>query len=381
MTRNLLITIFSISTAITSGTANARGFAAVPSTAPNYGPYMNPILGDLNSDCIVTSSDLRQILRSVGAGATTADLNNDGAVNGVDVDMVAAQLGFTCSDRLMGDINGDGIVSAADIQAALGGVGTSAPTSDVDGDGDVDSTDLQLIQVNLGATAASRILGDADGSGEVSSADLTVALAQQGQQGSADCNGDGLVTEIDLNMIEARLGSNTTSALPGDLNGDRLVDTADQELLEATLGAAWDRADFDGSGTVGTADLINLLGMIGDSTAQVLLGDVNGDGWVNGTDLSATAYLMSGQDPVADIDGNGIVGVSDILEIQQGFFAVYADNLPGDVDGNCVVGEEDVALIEATMGTDWALGDVTGDGTVGTSDLISTLGNFGNTCQ
>ena len=238
-----------------------------------------------------------------------------------------------------------------------------------------------MIQTNLSATIASRILGDADGSGEVTSADLTVGLAQLDQQGSADCDGDGLVTETDLEMIEARMGANTTSALPGDLNGDRIVDGADQGLIEATLGASWDRADADGDGVVGSADLIGLLGLLGDSTAQVLLGDITGDGLVDSTDLNVAAYLLSSDDAVADIDGSGAVGISDILEIQQGFFGIYADNLPGDVDGNCSVGGEDVALIEATMGSDWAQADVTGDGAVTTSDLISTLSNIGSTCQ
>ena len=148
------------------------------------------------------------------------------------------------------------------------------------------------------------------------------------------------------------------------LNGDRIVDGADQGLIEATLGASWDRADADGDGVVGSADLIGLLGLLGDSTAQVLLGDITGDGLVDSTDLNVAAYLLSSDDAVADIDGSGAVGISDILEIQQGFFGIYADNLPGDVDGNCSVGGEDVALIEATMGTDWAQGDVTGDGAV-----------------
>ena len=90
MTRNLLITLVSLSTAITSGTANAKGSVALTSTPPNYGPYMTPILGDLNSDCIVTNSDLRQVLRAVGSASSIADLNGDSVVNGVDVDMIAA---------------------------------------------------------------------------------------------------------------------------------------------------------------------------------------------------------------------------------------------------------------------------------------------------
>ena len=325
--------------------------------------------------------DLRQVLRAVGSASSVADLNGDSVVNGIDVDMIAAQLGFTCSDRLMGDVNGDGIVSTADIQAALGSVGTNAPVHDADGNGAVNGTDLQLIQTNLSATIASRILGDADGSGEVTSADLTVGLAQLDQQGSADCDGDGLVTETDLEMIEARMGANTTSALPGDLNGDRIVDGADQGLIEATLGASWDRADADGDGVVGSADLIGLLGLLGDSTAQVLLGDITGDGLVDSTDLNVAAYLLSSDDAVADIDGSGCRRNLRHSGNSAGVLRNLRRQPAGRCGRNRSVGGEDVALIEATMGSDWAQADVTGDGAVTTSDLISTLSNIGSTCQ
>ena len=242
MTRNLLITLVSLSTAITSGTANARGSVALTSTPPNYGPTMTPILGDLNSDCIVTSSDLRQALRAVGSASSIADLNGDSVVNGVDVDMIAAQLGFTCSDRLMGDVNGDGIVSTADIQAALGSVGTNAPVHDVDGNGAVNdrpSADPDQPQRHHRQPHSRRCRRH----GEVQRRPA-VGLAHLDQQGSADCDGDGLVTETD--PIEARWAP--TRALPGDLNGDRIVDGADQGSSRPPSGQPGP-ADADGDGS------------------------------------------------------------------------------------------------------------------------------------
>jgi hypothetical protein len=373
MTRNLLITLTSLSLSLTSATANARSVI--------YAPTMAPILGDANNDCIVSVSDLRIVLKTAGQSYAPADHNGDGTVDSLDASIVSAQMGSTCSDRLLGDVNGDGLVTVADIQQALTMVGTSQPAADVDGDGEVTRGDLAVIEANFGASAASRVLGDADGSGVVTIADLQSGLAQQGQAGSADCDGDGVVTSNDVSMIQARMGATSATTLPGDINGDRVVDGADQSLLEAHIGTDWARADLDGNGTVAIADLMDLLSSMSDTTAQILLGDVNGDGAVGSADQQLMIALFSGDDAVADIDGDGIVATNDILLLGEGVGLVYSDNLEGDIDGNCSVGTEDLALIQATLGSDWMQADVNGDNAVNITDMMIILAHIGDTCE
>ena len=52
---------------------------------------------------------------------------------------------------------------------------------------------------------------------------------------------------------------------------------------------------------------------IADVAPHTLLGDINGDGLVDGLDLGLLLAAWSTEDPLADIDGNGNVGVSDLL--------------------------------------------------------------------
>jgi hypothetical protein len=245
----------------------------------------------------------------------------------------------------------------------------------------VTGTDFELIEANFGATTASRVLGDADGSGVVTSADIRTALAQLGRGGSADCDGDGVVTRSDIQMTQARLGATTTTTLQGDINGDRVVDGADQSLLEAHFGTDWARADLDGNGSVSLSDLMDLLAAMSDTTAQVLLGDINGDGAVDNADQEIMEALFSSDDVVADLNGDGMVDSGDLLLFLGGFGSIYADNLEGDVDGNCVVGPEDLALVQASMGSDWIQADVNGDTAVTVADALTILAHMGDTCE
>jgi Ca2+-binding EF-hand superfamily protein len=373
MTRNFLITLTSLSLSLTWTTANARPAINAPTVAS--------ILGDANADCVVNVNDLRIVIGANGTNLMTADHNGDGAVDTLDASIVSIELGATCSDRLLGDVNGDGLVSASDIRQALAMANTNHPAADIDNDGDVTATDFALIEANFGASAASRVLGDADASGVVTTADLQTALAQLGRAGSADCDGDGVVTISDISMVQARMGATTSTTLPGDINGDRVVDVADQSLLEAHFGTDWARADIDGDGIVSVTDLMELLSVMSDTTAQILLGDINGDGTVGSVDQEMMEALFSSDDAVADIDGDGLVATSDFMVLLENIGLVYADNLEGDVDGNCIVGSEDLALVEASLGSDWIQGDVNGDAQVTIADTLLILGHLGDTCE
>ena len=92
------------------------------------------------------------------------------------------------------------------------------------------------------------------------------------------------------------------------------------------------RAAYDGSGggvgidldTVGLDSIrfvriVNASAMhspeidaIADVAPHTLLGDINGDGLVDGLDLGLLLAAWSTEDPLADIDGNGVVGGGDL---------------------------------------------------------------------
>ena len=264
----------------------------------------------------------------------------------------------------MGDVNGDGIASTADL-AALGSVGTNALVymEQRRRERHRPSNHPDLPQ----ATIASRILGDADGGGHERRPHRRPRTT-----GPARLRGlqrDGRETDGD----DQHLGANTTSA--------RLATSTVTASSMAPIMAhgpprgQWDRADADGDGIVAQrTDRPVRPGRL-DGPGAARRG--HRDGLVDSTDMNVAAYLLSSDDAVADIDGSGAVGISDILEIQQGFFGVYADNLPGDVDGNCSVGGED----GPHRGHDgFELGSSRRHGRRGDHDLISTLSNIG-TCQ
>jgi hypothetical protein len=272
------------------------------------------ILGDVNGDCSVDTTDLMVALGAVGSGQWSADVNHDGAIDDRDIDIISALMGSNCSDRLIGDADGDGIVTTRDLRFVLEGVGTEDVARDISGDGVVDEVDLAYVRANMGMVVGQRVLGDVNGSGEVNVVDLLITLDNFGPGMSlADLDGDGLVSGADVHIVRSQFGETCSTALAGDISFDGQVDDTDVELLEVALGTDWARADLDGDGMVTTSDLLDLLTTHGLTTGTALVGDINGDGAIGRADVALLKAAWGSQDIRADLDGDGEVGIEDLL--------------------------------------------------------------------
>jgi hypothetical protein len=141
---------------------------------------------------------------------------------------------------------------------------------------------------------------------------------------------------------------------PADLSGDTTVDAIDLAVLLGAWGpgdCAPVSCDFDGDGSIGCYDLEYLLGNYGSCPS---FGDVDGSGGeADCEDVWAIEDAAEqGRDCRADLNRNGVID-------------------SGDVDAlNCLWGP-----------TSSGLGDLNGDGVVGSADLAILLGTPNRDCR
>ncbi|MEM7627694.1 MAG: hypothetical protein AAF333_19020, partial [Planctomycetota bacterium] len=163
----------------------------------------------------------------------------DGTVDGADIDYIFDQ--FVNNPFVT-----DGAADWANLDEAVG----FDLSADMTGDLIVNDADIdELIESILGTT-----FGDINLDGNVTQADLDLATANQGSAGGwadGDQNGDDIVDELDLNIIQSFL----TGALIGDYSDDDFVGQADLDLVLANFGSTTLPAGFNaGNTTVGSFD-------------------------------------------------------------------------------------------------------------------------------
>lgn len=379
MTRNTISALAILGLSLT--------FSQVALAGPSKGLVQGPLsvsnlLGDANGDCLVDTNDLLDVLAAVGGDSSDEDMNRDGEVDSTDIAIVEAQWGAICSDRLAGDVDGNGLVNVEDMVELFSDYDSVGGASDLDGSGLVDDNDLDFMLANWGSTFGQRILGDVTGDAAVDSLDITMALSDVGSKRTrSDVNGDGAVDSLDIDLIRVRYGATASTSLTGDVNGDGLVDDVDVDLVHIHLGNDWPQADFNQDGVVTERDLSIILAANGDSSAQRLTGDISGDGVVDSIDQALLAVVWGGDYPQADVDGDGTIGLSDLMGVLAAQGESYGSSLTGDVDGSCEVDQTDVDLISTMLGTTWAPADLNGDGQVTQADFLSILGNVGLVCE
>jgi len=342
---------------------------ASPATARPLMCQVSPLLGDLNGDCVVNNADL---LIALG-GALVADLDGDGLADGTDIGILTSVFGTTCGTRLIGDTNGDGVVNTPDALTLSSQFGTSDPISDFNRDGIVDNADYGMLKANWGATMGGRTYGDVNGDDIVNSSDMLSVLSAFGSTALSACeiNGDGIVDEVEVGIVAARMNMRSGIELEGDLNGDDLVDSWDLDLMLSAQGTELAKADLNGDGNVGALDLSLVTGGWSLTGADDFAGDVDGNWVVDSVDLDLLLANFGGSWPQADVNSDGVVNTSDLLDVLAPFGTAQA-HADGDIDGNCDVNATDVDLLLATMGAVWPPADVDASGGAnGTSDLLS----------
>ena len=110
--------------------------------------------------------------------------------------------------------------------------------------------------------------------------------------------------------------------------------------------------DIDGDGTVGVIDLLAIIGAWGGPC----VGDINGDGTVDVIDLLAIIGAWGNTGGPEDLDEDGIVAVGDLL--------IVISNL--GCTGNIILDECDIP------------GDLNGDGVVDVTDLLAVVSAWGS---
>jgi hypothetical protein len=236
---------------------------------------------------------------SVSTGLT-GDLNGDFRVNSADFFRLFAKFTTRSSGSFgQGDLNGDGIVDLPDLTLLSANYNRLlfAP-ADSDDDGDVDSIDLAQIGANwLKSVEAPYEAGDANGDAHVNLFDLMAFDASQNRayfgplpspliRITGDLDGNGIVNDIDSNIVSANLNRRVTPGTYGDLNFNGVVDFADLSTVTSALGDLF--GDINGDHQVGPADFVVLASNWNRAVSGGrLTGDMNGDGRVNALDAKA----------------------------------------------------------------------------------------------
>ncbi len=135
---------------------------------------------------------------------------------------------------------------------------------------------------------------------------------------SADLNGDLIVDQRDLcKLVKTILGTSI-----GDVNLDGVVDAADVSIATANLGTAggWARGDADGDGQITEAD----VQIIADASAGLgcicpCKADYNRDGGVDGGDVASFFQDWESSLGCADVNEDGGIDGGDV----QAFFLAW----------------------------------------------------------
>ena len=123
--------------------------------------------------------------------------------------MVGCSYGRLAPSQILGDVNGDGVVNRLDLDLVDSRLGmTGQDLADINGDRIVDITDLVLVTNAIEAAAAERNAeasgnADVDNDGDIDRADLVAVDKLLGTigQSDADVNIDGVVNIVDLVLV------------------------------------------------------------------------------------------------------------------------------------------------------------------------------------
>ena len=183
--------------------------------------------------------------------------------------------------------------------------------------------------------------GDTDHNGFIGPADMvgfeTVLYTQNDSfEATSDVNGDGLVDNRDLFLLEAEL----------------LATGASQFALDEYVDVLTRRGDFNSDSSTNSLDVIELYNGFGipDSNPDFWSLDLNVDGMVDEDDVSTmiTELLRS---ELGDFDLDGDVDGGDFLLLQQGLGATGgALYLAGDANLDGIVDHDDHQIWESVFG-------------------------------
>lgn len=148
---------------------------------------------------------------------------------------------------------------------------------------------------------------------------------------------DGVVGSNDLNtVLGSWSGGEDEGPAAGDIDGDGLAGCFDLDIVLARWGTCPEH-DVNGDGDSDHHD----LKMIIDHEKRDCRRDLDRDGCVDNADLATFACLEETDHPIADFDGNGVVDVQDEAMIVE----ALGMDCRGDVNGDGVIGWSDVKVV------------------------------------
>ncbi len=128
----------------------------------------------------------------------------------------------------------------------------------------------------------------------------------------------------------------------GDMNGDGAANVTDQNIIESYITA--------NDGTANDADgALNGSVRIPSYAVGFNYRDLNADGLINFTDRNDPLYPPLVVSPIGDLDGNGLVGLSDIALVIAAWGEEGTDS-PADANDDGVVDLADLAVVIQNWG-------------------------------
>jgi hypothetical protein len=188
------------------------------------------------------------------------DLNNDSLTNAADIDFIRTQFGST--DWLL-DLDVSGITDNLDEVILIENIFKTG-YGDVNLDGAIDQLDLDIAGNNQGQSGLGWGGGDVDGDGLTGIADLNIILANLTAI-PGDLNADGFVGIQDLNIVLGNWNQNVTPGdfLQGDPSGDGFVGIQDLNTVLGNWNAGTPPTESTNIPEPGTALLLSFTALIG----------------------------------------------------------------------------------------------------------------------
>ncbi|KKW34662.1 MAG: hypothetical protein UY82_C0063G0002, partial [Candidatus Uhrbacteria bacterium GW2011_GWC2_53_7] len=341
--------------------------------------------GDLNGNGFVDDDDLDKVQRMVDF--LRFDLPAPKVIEGWDLDNDGKMdTTFVQNPLYRADVNHDGVITLEDkqiVQTLLNQM------IDINGDQVFDQDDASRIlevmeSANLLVTDEDVLTADMDGDGRITGVDIRMLNDNFQLFNRSDVNGDGKTDGKDVefiqnlfNFINTRQIMSYEAVKQADLNEDGVVDDGDKSIVLSVLE---NLSDVNGDGFYDQKDVVRLDQIMSAINLNVTpkdlkVADVNGDSIVDATDvtlLEGAIALFSNRDNL-DVNRDGAVNDKDVAEILKIYEAITAQkqisldemarmdmNRDGVVDDTDV--EEILTLVKSHV-------DVNGDGLINNDDV------------